>query len=121
MKIVCFAFMFLFASLVNAQVFVKGKNINEVEKLNVIEMIVEEDPIASSGIPVSIDYGQARKGVKDKVTDASGKDMEFGSIVTAINHVENNGWTLIDHSLLHKGGSKGVLYRYYFRKKESVK
>lgn len=98
-----------------SQVFVKGVNINNGKAVQVCEMLLLEDFVVSSGIEVAIDYGQKRSEFEGRITDESGKGLKFGSAVAAINHMENNGWTYIDNSIIQKG--RGVIYRYYFRRK----
>lgn len=99
----------------NAQVYVKGVNLNDQKEVQVCELLLLENFVVGSNIEVSVDYGQKRSEFEGKITDGSGKVIKFTSAVAAINHMENNGWSYIDNSIIQKG--RGVIYRYYFRRK----
>lgn len=101
-----------------AQVYVNGENINTKPDVKICELLLLEDFVVSPNIVVSIDYGQPRKEFEGKMTDATGTKLRFGSAVAAINHLENNGWEYINNSIIQKG--RGVIYRYYFRKKDPI-
>ncbi|WP_138481528.1 hypothetical protein [Dyadobacter bucti] len=111
-------FILLFSATASAQVFVNGANINTVREIKVIELIVLEDFVASPNITASIDYGQERKELEGKITNAAGEKVKFGSIVWAINYLENRGWEYVNNSIIQKG--RGVIYRYYFRRKSTA-
>jgi hypothetical protein len=101
------------------QVFVKGVDINLLPEVKVCELLLLEDFVVSPGVEVAIDYGQKRSEFEGKITDASGKAIKFPSAVAAINHMEGNGWEYINNSVIQKG--RGVIYRYYFRRKLEAK
>lgn len=115
MKLLSLLFL-LFSGAAFGQVYVNGENINTKSDVRICELLLLEDFVVSSNISVAIDYGQARKEFEGKVTDESGAKLKFGSAVGAINHLEKNGWEYVNNSIIQKG--RGVLYRYYFRKKE---
>lgn len=109
---------FLVSSPCIAQVFVNGANINSIKELKIIELVVLEDFVASPNITASIDYGQDRKELNDKITNAAGEKIKFGSIIGAVNYLELRGWEYINNSIIQKG--RGVLYRYYFRRRSTA-
>lgn len=117
MKNICLLFLLL-SSGAFGQVFVKGVDINRLPEVKVCEMLLLEDFVVSSGIEVSVDYGQKRSEFEGKITDATGKAIKFSSAVAAINHMEGNGWEYINSSVIQKG--RGVIYRYYFRRKSEA-
>jgi len=110
--------LLLLALKTSGQVFVNGANINEIKEIRIIELVVLEDFVASPNITASIDYGQERRELNDKITNASGEKIKFGSIVGAVNYLELRGWEYINNSIIQKG--RGVLYRYYFRRKSAA-
>lgn len=114
MKTICLFFLLL-SSGAFGQVFVKGVDINLLPEVKVCELLLLEDFVVSSGVEVAVDYGQNRREFDGKITDASGKVIKFPSAVAAINHMEGNGWEYINNSIILKG--RGVIYRYYFRRK----
>lgn len=117
MKIL-FVCLVCLSSAAFGQVFVKGVDINKLPDVKVCELLLLEDFVVSSGVEVSIDYGQKRSEFEGKITDASGKAIKFSSAVAAINHMEANGWEYINNSVIQKG--RGVIYRYYFRRKSEA-
>lgn len=110
-------FLFLIPSASFGQVYVNGENINTKSGVKICELLLLEDVIVSSDIMATIDYGQTRKDFDGKITDQNGARIKFGSAVGAINHMENNGWEYLNNSIIPKG--RGLVYRYYFRKKEA--
>jgi hypothetical protein len=115
MKSILILALLFIPKFANAQVYVKGVNLNDKKEVRICEILILENAVVNSNIYVSIDYGQERREFNDRLTDASGEKLKFGSIVAAVNHMENNGWSMIDHSITQKG--RGWIYRYYFRRK----
>jgi len=73
---------------------------------------------------VSIDFGQASEFTKNcdnNVYDSDDKLIIFETVIGALNHLENNGWSLfaIDNKISGGGDSSISLNpQYLFRRKE---
>lgn len=97
------------------QVFVGETNINSLEKVKVVEVLVE-GRFQSESVNVSVDYGQGGKGKTQRIVDPNNKkEMEFASTAELINYMENNKWELLNSQIITKGSN--VMFYYYFRKK----
>jgi hypothetical protein len=142
-----FLLLVLFASVLMAQSQVYVKNdvdevidLNIKEDLNLIRLIgvslsesykevpeiidVVQELTFLTNVRLYIDYGQ-KINLKEKdsyIVDSDGNEIEFQSIIAAMNYIERNGWEYLnDASTLASTGdglmSLVAVYYYTFRKK----
>ncbi len=75
-----------------SQVYVEGKNINELD-VNYLQLG------DAKGI-VFINYGQEiKQRRKDaRITDSNGKELKFNSLTDALNFTYKNGWKFVSYN-----------------------
>lgn len=114
-KLITLALLTFFIPKMNAQVFVEGTNINELP-ITYCE-IVGTAKLISKKVTVSIDYGQERKFFSNnqRVTDTTGKDVVFNSMMDAINFMYNNGWEFVTAYAITMNNSN--VYHHLLKKK----
>lgn len=101
-------------SQAKAQLYVGGKNVNDMPEVVYIELIV--DTRLFNRFPFAIvDYGQDMRRIarQHRVTDASGNDRQFNGDMDMFNHLYNNGWV---HELTFSQGSEGTIYHLFRRR-----
>ena len=105
--------LFLGGHVTKAQVYVDGKNLNEMD----IEVCGIYIPTAkySGVLNVIVNYGQKYKIIttKNNITNESGELIEFYSEVGVINHMLKNDWEILD-IVVYKEDHP----RMYFRKEK---
>lgn len=70
----------------------------------------------TKGIYLRVDYGEkSRWGVRSKIVDAKGKEMEFASVMDAVNFFVNNGWELF---AAFSGHDDDAVYQYVLKRKK---
>lgn len=95
MKKMIFTFaLAIFGFTLHAQVYVNGKDLNELTKGSYLE-IDDKRINGASDYSVKINYGQEVWGKKneDFISDKEGGIMRFKNIVEILNYFEENGWT----------------------------
>lgn len=101
-------------SQLKAQLYVGGKNVNEMSEVIYVELII--DTRLFSRFPFAIiDYGQdmRRIGRQHRITDASGNDAQFNGDMDMFNHLYRHGWV---HELTFSKGSEGSVYHLFRRR-----
>jgi hypothetical protein len=117
-KLIIVALLAAFAHLLPAQVFVAGKNINDMPDVEVIELSSWSKPFQKT-MTYSINYGQEIKSPNDylnfPISDSAGEKMVFSTPIAAINFLEKNGWRYEFPLTFNNGGVDVV--NYHFRRK----
>lgn len=83
--------------LAAAQIYVEGVRLDPTNTGNYIEV----DPAfrADGTCAFRVDYGQSEPR-KDFVSDASGKKVDFRSLVDGLNFFHSNGWEVVSVSVV---------------------
>lgn len=82
----------------NAQVFVKEQNINDLADVKYIQLIGINTSMFGKKMEVLVDYGQKQKLLQStSIRNSEGEVMKFNSMVAALNFMEANGWEFVDY------------------------
>lgn len=75
-------------------------------------MILATAKLLSTKVNISVDFGQAWSFWKDKrsLKDASGKKLEFDSVIDALNYMSSEGWEFVNAYSLTVGNSNVLHY-----------
>lgn len=107
------------ACMVYSQVVVNDINLNDRKDIEFIRIVGVEKGLFSSKLIVSVDFGDKVKYSKGKGSAVlkDGKQMEFYSMVTALNFFYNNGWDFVDTYTLTV--NKQSVYHFLLRRKHN--
>jgi hypothetical protein len=88
--------MALFSPLCQAQVYVNGLNINNLDSISYCQISVIQ---GFGKVSISVNYGQ-RYNLwnirKNTITKANGERLLFNSLTDALNYLDKNGWEYIE-------------------------
>jgi hypothetical protein len=125
MKIVLLTLLLITAPLFGfAQLFVGDVDINQDEKIKIIEVLITSK-MTSKSINVFVDYGQKGNFYADSwdnnasnqriIDPVTKKEVRFASTAALLNFMEANGWQHYNSLALDEKGGGG--FYYYFRRK----
>jgi hypothetical protein len=106
------------SGILHSQVIVNDINLNERKDIEFIQIVGIEKGFFSNKLVVAVDFGEEVKWKKGKGSAVlkDGKQMEFHSMVSALNFFYNNGWDFVDtYSLTVDKSSK--VYHFLLRRK----
>lgn len=118
--------LYLFSTSLNpaiSQLIVNHIDLNKKEDVVFVQLRYKYHRFRNE-TKVSIDFGQASEFTKNcdnNVYDSDNKLIIFETVIGALNHLENNGWSLfaIDNKISGGGDSSiSVNPKYLFRRKE---
>jgi hypothetical protein len=117
MKTLSIFFLFFIISHQNltAQVYVQGKDINQIEGVEYIELMVDSQSFVKS-VFAEIDFGQTMYSIdsrRNRIEDSEGKDIRFKSEIDIFNFLYKNGW---EHRTTYPTGEAGCA-RHIFQRK----
>ena len=71
-------------------------------------------------VKIDVDFGQSQKFIKginyNALKDEDGKSIVFNSIVDALNHMSDEGWTLVNTYTLTSQDNKELHVHYIMKK-----
>lgn len=115
MKKFLLALFFIISTyLGHAQVYVDGKNLNDMD-VTYIELLGVNTSLIGVKMKIYVDYGQKVKLFKpSKITTKDGKVKKFNTMMDALNFFYKNGWEFVQFS---QGTLNGKLRISYLLKK----
>lgn len=121
-------FLYLFSTSLftaKSQLIVNHINLNKKEDIVFVQLKYKYHRFKNE-TKVSIDFGQASEFTKNcdnNVYNSDGKIIVFETVIGALNHLENNGWSLfaIENKISGGGDSSiSVNPKYLFRRKDQI-
>ena len=114
---IAFMIMFLFGGVsAFSQVTVDDVDINKLD-IKYCE-VVAKAAMFSMKVVVFIDYGQDFSWKAQTIKGSDGKDMQFNSVIAALNFMYKNGWDYSNNFVVTD--KNGSIYHYLLKKKEQA-
>lgn len=118
MKRLVLMLLLLCPTLVPAQVYVTGKDINQLPDVEYIELIVDMRLFRQRQVYAIIDYGQTIRWGElylNRIQDERGQDRLFGSEMDIFNFLYKSGWV---HELTYS--KEEFVYHIFRRRSKEV-